>query len=541
MSHAAFAHTPRFAWVMTGTRLAQLQIVLFALAAGLLAGVVGYQFGVGDQIEELPIVLRAIDPTYLPGDFFLSASAAFNPRLFFAAFIAFLARWASVEIVFFVLTVLVHVALAGVSGLAAHDLFKSRAAAFIAMVFVLTIPAHAPGSAALLIKSHLTPAVNATPLVLLAIWALLRRKIVLSALLAATAAMLHPLLGLEGGGVILLAFVFHAVYDGTLFQRRILLRLFIAALPLAIVMGVWWFQVRGLERIPDEQFINILAYFRNPHHYVPSLFNPWGFVPFVIALIVGFAAWRWHRREMYDKRYQSNIIALLISSILSMCVAGYVFVELIPVRIVVMAQIFRMLSVVYWLLFLLLAGYAGRHLERRYQAQRIMKQRFVRLSWLTLLSVTGFVLIIVGNSLRDPVPQITLADLEGEIQDVAAFARLNTSEDAVFLTPPDWGAFRYLAERPILVDFKSFVFSDAAMVAWQQRLFDAYGEPQSLGFAAQDEMVEQYHHIDDTRLLMLHETYRIDYAVLFRSTPTALSSVYETPSYKIVRLESSAS
>jgi len=76
--------------------------------------------------------------------------------------------------------------------------------------------------------------------------------------------------------------------------------------------------------------------------------------------------------------------------------------------------------------------------------------------------------------------------------ELSKFAKENTPEDSTFLTPPNWGQFRVLARRAIVVDFKSFLFSDREMLEWYNRIISCYGEPTNAGFSMIPELESNY-------------------------------------------------
>lgn len=120
---------------------------------------------------------------------------------------------------------------------------------------------------------------------------------------------------------------------------------------------------------------------------------------------------------------------------------------------------------------------------------------------------------------------------------VAEFVRENTPEESVFLTPPEFGQFRLLANRAIVVDFKAFPFSDAGIEEWYERITTCYGIPSSKGFAMVNELNENYHTISDTDLIFLQKRYGFDYAVLYGDTQTNFEVIFQNSTYKLVRVE----
>ena len=66
--------------------------VLFIALLAVLATAVGYRFGFGNQLEQLPLIQRLLDPTFLEHDFYVTGASQFGPRYYYAHIIAALAR-----------------------------------------------------------------------------------------------------------------------------------------------------------------------------------------------------------------------------------------------------------------------------------------------------------------------------------------------------------------------------------------------------------------------------------------------------------------
>lgn len=105
-----------------------------------------------------------------------------------------------------------------------------------------------------------------------------------------------------------------------------------------------------------------------------------------------------------------------------------------------------------------------------------------------------------------------------------------------FIFIVDFGQFRFLAERAIVVDFKGFLFNEK-MREWYQRIIDIYGKPKSFYYFLLDELNENYKKIDDKKLLEFKRKYKFSYAVLFKETKTKLPVIYEYGNFKIISLK----
>jgi hypothetical protein len=80
----------------------------------------------------------------------------------------------------------------------------------------------------------------------------------------------------------------------------------------------------------------------------------------------------------------------------------------------------------------------------------------------------------------------------GSLDAAALWARDSTPAAARFLIPPDYGEFRVLASRAIVIDFKAFTFAPSAMVIWLQRIDAVCGRELRLGQEWSTEVREAY-------------------------------------------------
>jgi hypothetical protein len=271
-------------------------------------------------------------------------------------------------------------------------------------------------------------------------------------------------------------------------------------------------------------------------------------------------------------------IVIPVIIVLALFVCAYVFVELVPLRIVAALQFSRLAFVLKWL-GLMLLGNAAVCAATQYRVSRraalvfalllaapavfialtgsgafaegcsviaiglaalaVLPLRNVLLRWMSALTVAGTAVAVhlagaPGSHWARPV--FTNAQANDPADRVAEFARTRTPVGAVFVTPPLLGRFRLVAYRAIVVDFKTVVFSDKGMVEWRERLVDCYGEPEGHGFSAAHAMERRYRRISDGQLLSLREKYGATYAVLFSGTPSNLPVLYDDGHFKLVTI-----
>jgi hypothetical protein len=137
-------------------------------------------------------------------------------------------------------------------------------------------------------------------------------------------------------------------------------------------------------------------------------------------------------------------------------------------------------------------------------------------------------------------PTYAYRDLRTTSADVARWAEANSPKDSVWITPPTFEAFRLIAQRPIVADFTSLPFQDAAMREWAQRMEALYGKVEGGGFTAQRAMIDNYRIGDPARLEAAARRYGATHAVLYADTPWAGPVLYQNAEYKAVQLSEPA-
>ncbi len=596
----------------------------FCLAAGLLATLWGYDYASGNAEEQLPLIMRAMDPTYLSNDFFTNTFSLYGPRTFYSLFIAFLARGIPLTVVLFALTFLGNAGLAFFSSLTAQHFFKdSHFSSYLAAAGVLTLKTFWLGYTNILYRVFLEPAHLAMPLLLLGFYLILKRRYFFSALAFGLASLFHPLMGLETGwlllGVLLALFLVDCLRKKESLKGgwRIIGAIGLLAafsLPLLIPLA-------GQASISDELFIQLVAYVRHPHHYLPSTFGEQQYAQGVLYLLTcGVFFWS-ALRTSEELKKQSSWLITVGAAIFLLCVGGYLFVEVWPSRLWTSAQMFRLPYLIKWFSVVLISAWVGNHIESPAQAEtrlsgftaaislvdpiamalvafitwfrRVVLPRiklparfpleplflvailisavvskpdlrtwalfallfaliwiFYLLKWKTsgFWAVLGVLIVLCAAFLtfgltkqapaflKGQTPVFSLYDDSTELAQVAEFARLNTPEDAVFLTPPKAGEFRYIAERAIVVDFTAFAFQDQAMLEWYTRMVNCYGTSTLLGFNGVPELTARYGHLINNELLTIARQYGADYALVFDYTNTTFPIVFTTQSFKLIKI-----
>lgn len=597
----------------------------FLLAAifGIVTTIIHYSgYGVGNHIQQLPIIIRSLDSGFLLNDFFTNITENSISRVHYANFIAMIAGSEhNLPLVFLILVLCTNISISIITFHLGRYLFNnSNVAGIYASALVMSVHTFGLSWRSQIYLDLLNTNTIAIPIIMGAIWAVIvRRNLIVGVTLSGIASIIHPLIGLETGGLLLITFVaFHIMNNRKIIKDE--WKVIIPSLLVLIIFSLITIIPQFSQpRIDSDLYIYIIAYFRHPHHFVPSTLHLYDYVFALCFLVAAFLSY-YNWRQKY--KIASNFIAILGSAILLLCVCGYIFVEIIPSNIWVTAQLFRLLFIVKWLGLVLIGGTIteliakkGRSTKALYLAsvfspltlglallsqtyKNWLEKDFVKFSKLldpslilliniaillrlsvplisiilfgsyilSILVVSTFhgkslysiilisiTVITIGITFHSRIPRhlgkgrlsmiannltlkITNSELGSEGDLVAEFARRNTPEDAVFLTPLNWGQFRLLARRAIVVDFKSFPFADKAMLEWHKRITNCYGSPTAMGFFMIDELNENYRYINDSKLRALSEQYDFSYVVLYSETSTSFNVIFQNRKYKIVEL-----
>jgi hypothetical protein len=605
--------------------------VIIALLA-LISTIFNYQFGYFDHQEHLPLLFRLKSDDYLILDHFLNSnSAGYDPRLYSSSLIILLTKFIPLPFVFFMLCLGCN----WIIGWASYKIGKlcfsgSNSAGLLATIFVLSVRTVELGSTAEVHYDYFTPNALGFALSLLALSQILVQRWMLAGFILGLASLIHPLVGPETG-LLYFGISFLLLIPKHRFKIKAYLPLFAGGLlfmSIACIHLLPYFLADG-DKLDDKTFFEIYAYFRAPHHVIPSKFlihdePKLGIYLFSLGIAL-FSIWWVIQPKLRRLQY---FFLLLWAALLGLVVIGYIFVEIYPIRLVVTAQTFRLLYLFKWSVLFLLAGTiadlwtkgtarqkfyalamlfcsmsfwpllqifillaltssAHRHLKTAqwlifFEIAILIYLSYCGLaeSWFSLekradayLWATFLILIPLSHQLpkakvwqpyllastalglilywsqhprTEDMPiwqkaisrQYSLNDMQGPLAEVARKAKALTPKDALLITAPSSSEVRYLAERAIVVDFKTFPFKGQAMKDWRQRLLDVYGWTEKKGFdAVQWAYMPHYRVIKTEKLLEIQQKYGATHAILYKETETDFPVLFENEAYKLIYLD----
>ncbi len=361
-------------------------IILFAIFIGSLATFInGNKYGLGNHIEQLPIVLRFLDSTYLTKDFFVNASSGFGPRFYYSKLLALLGTYFPLPIVCLFLTWLSNIAVCFITCIVARNLFKgSNFIAMMAGALVMSVASIDLGKASMLFDSYLTPQVLAMPFALLALWAGIKQRPLACVAPSVLISFIHPLMGILSGMIGLstigISILFKCNGENRIISQdtsKKILRLFLGTLILGLVTLFFWIiPQKETVSIDSTRFISILAHFRSPHHYVPSAFERNDYIGAICFLFIFAVSWKWWYDDISTDKVLARRLLIMIIIVLVLFIGGYIFVEIFPMRIWTIIQTFRMFFVVKWLGLIVLARTISHFIKKAHDSIKLSRGRF---------------------------------------------------------------------------------------------------------------------------------------------------------------------
>ena len=357
----------------------RLVLLSFSVLYGLIAAALsGYFYGLVDHPPHLALIFRAMDPGYLTNDFFVNAASGFGPRFYYSHMLAFLAGYVPLHIVVAVIWLSTFVAVTLITAFAARDITGSLLGGIIAVVLVTLSTPFNLGFNATTWEPYLLPRFLALPFLLFAIWKGIRGQPICAATASIPGILVHPSIGLETACLAMAAAAANRLHswrirpDLASFQWG---RLTLGALIVSLTSLLWIVPtiLSGASfTLATDYLVHINAYFRFPHHLVPSTWQIRDWIlgtGFAGAVAMGlFEMIQTTKAEDATRREHSGIgfaLTTTFALILIVLLGGYVFIEMIPSRLAVAAHVFKLVSVAAWLGWIVIAGLIGKLLIAR--------------------------------------------------------------------------------------------------------------------------------------------------------------------------------
>lgn len=374
----------------------------------------GYSFGLGDLTPQLPRIYRLMDSTYLANDFFINVSEGFGPRYYFLHFFAFLGNYFSLPISFYIIYILSITTIAIVTYRTSKDIYNfSILASILTTSFVLTIDPFELGGGGALVFHYLKPAMLARPFAYIGLWAALKNRPFLAIGLLCISSLLQPLVGLETGLFSLLIISTMNIIQINKDKNITVINLIksqkktiFAAAILFLWIYFFWINHYNIQ-IDNELFIKIWK-FRAEDSLIASKFPISGYIGALFFVAAFFVSWMYYFKKS-DDRLLPVVSIVTITAILIFCLAGFVFVEIIPTRLGINIWAFRMLFILKWIGTIIIFGAVIDSIinikdkvtlfisKIRISLKNKLRINISEFAYAILMTISILVFIIVGN------------------------------------------------------------------------------------------------------------------------------------------------
>lgn len=422
--------------------------------------------------ENLPLIRKLLDPSYLLNDFYTNAIYD-SPRIFFSQIVVLLSKALSLDwfgAFFFAKLILVAMS-SGVMYLAHFRLARPKNAYVFTGLFCLCLYLSfdrmflAPITVGGWLPTFFEPIAHTYSIFFLYLGLIfirdkgLRFGFGISSIALGTA--IHPSLGILINCLTIPMLLF--LGDETLKSKVIVIvKIFLAQIAVMIALRV----VFPIDQsISDQDFIRIFVNERHPHHYLMS--NIWaaekGKILFVLKLFAGagiFAA----LCRCFDVLKVS--LCYLLFFIISLY-GQYAGIELLPLKIVAQVAPIRMNSFGFWMLVLPVILVIA---NRFFPKSKLNFDHRRSLSFLVIISIFISTLLYLN---KKPKIEDLLSSQEMEFFD---WLKKNTDNNVVIATYfNEFNNFhiRLFGERAIFVD-RAFPFNEEYVGEWNRRFHDLW-------------------------------------------------------------------
>lgn len=567
-----------------------LLLVSIIIATGYTIAV--YQpVGTGNQAEDLPRILRALDSTYLLNDHYVNASVqSFSIRFYYDLILVSVIKLTGLHRGMFFLTLLINIITVFLTTIFAYSFFENNlVTAVLAGLLVTERIFIVAGGYPVLTSRFLANHFNMAFIYLALYIVIFHKKIIIGAVILGASSLIQPLNAMIALSLLIpSAFVRDVCsspgnWSYNLRSLNIWIRYAIATIFFGLLVATILipYILQSGSELTSQEFVQIYGMFRIPHHAVPTYFLSFasikqiGLFALLISSILLYL--KLVRGQEYGRLFATFAI---VFALLTIC--NYIFVEVIPTRVfTVLVPVFKSSVIVNWLGTIFIAGFitqkainvkysiliwallyvyvgefVGRDIFIILLAVQLIVQGFFYLElhsiiqkhWKNAFYIGTLGLIIIYQSTlntNDSRSFSRFSHLSETIHqpipfdnDLLTFVTTDTAEDTIFLVSPTMTNFRLATSRAVVVLQKTYPATDAGLREWYERMEDIStcenGKIQ--GFPnARTSSVGTFDS-DDTCLSYIADKYNASYAVLEKDAETNMPIVFAGERYNVVEL-----
>lgn len=422
----------------------------------------GYTFGISDQAEHLPQVLRMANAQlYLNDPFVDAATTHFTVRQYYVYLMFGVSRIIPLEWAAFALT-LVSIALLAFSVLRmAEHVNTDRISPLLAPMLLLTVLYGCTVG-----LNHITYAsfISSTPAKALGAFGLLsfiRRKYILAGLICGVAALFQVLVGLQLAGILVLLLLMEKRWAPA---AKTAVAFAMCSAPMLVPVLMRQFGPSGMA-VDSATYFRVLFDFRNPHHYLPWHFPVQHYMVFGLLVLATLLA---HRANGENNRTVPHFILIVV-------------VGMVVYAALVSPDAFRGMARLQWFKATVWVTVLGSVALSGLWANLIQKwAQLTRFApWAAMASSLAGLLVITQSGLI-PIEKLQGRYMVGnyrqtDLERLHSWIEANLPTDAVFHIPPDNSGFAVQAKRSHFVSWQAIIHEPFFMMPWYDRFTLAYG------------------------------------------------------------------
>jgi hypothetical protein len=340
--------------VKTSTLLILLLLFLFAVAQVLFRG---YRFGVNDHSIEISFIKKNMDGSLYPNDPMVDTKDEFVTfYTWIPAVLTIITR--NMEMVFFSLQILAFFLVAVMVYYLCLQLFHDRISAILGLILIFPQKFVLGGSAI-----HITsfvPSFSILPVALLAIYLFLKSRYISAYVIIGLSFNYHALISLH---VLAMFVLYSAVHVRQIGVKRLGKSMGLCLLCASPVI-IWMLAVSSPM---TEEWIRLMR-IRSSHHSFPLSWPTSLYIDYLLFIALTSLSLLTPPEKEYHRK-----ILFFSAAIALMCGVGIVFAEMVPIKFVIKAQLFR--STKFFTLFMLF--YLANYFRRSWSSSFIHKLAIV--------------------------------------------------------------------------------------------------------------------------------------------------------------------
>lgn len=335
---------------------------LFLFLWGIIITLWKYKFGVGDQLDHLLFVYKALDKSFLLNDPYIQSIDGFSVRTYFTALTVLLTKILPLEIVYFFLTTLSNLTLVFGTYTLAYKLTNNTASALLAPVLVGSLTLVYMGDGTTLFLNGLSPAGLVFSLFPWALVLMLSGKVIKAMIICGIMSLLHISMGFMAGFILLAAYPF-------LQKKNISWKTLFAGIAMlfgfSMITLIPYFFERG-DSIASEMFMDIYVRFRAPHHLLYAYVFTKETIIRASLFFTGSAVSAYLLYKYKIIRSSRGLFLMAIAGvIIDLNILGFLLVGWLNHPLGAMLQAMRYFSFLKYLAIILIACFLGQLIYKR--------------------------------------------------------------------------------------------------------------------------------------------------------------------------------